>query len=179
MTFNHDFVITDPKRKVVFFLIRHAECEMNLQGVVSGRCSNSPLTELGHQQAKSLGNHLRINSYSLLPVPQTKSLVVTEGSKLCIDRILTSPAIRATHTTELVLREMGIRCFTREIVESLHEMDQGNWMGLSRKKCYTPKNLKKIDLDPSGFCAPGGESKKEVESRMCRLLHRVALEQLE
>jgi len=45
-------------RIIDYYLIRHAECEINLQDVVGGRTNNSPLTEKGIQQSKDLGKRL-------------------------------------------------------------------------------------------------------------------------
>ena len=71
------------------YFIRHGESESNATpGLASGTNYDAPLTDLGHQQAKLLGQRFRV-----------------EGIEF--DRIYSSTMIRAIQTTENILSDMG------------------------------------------------------------------------
>jgi hypothetical protein len=55
--------------------------------------------------------------------------------------------------------------------ESLLELSQGAWEGALRAECYSAAVLKEIESDPWNFSAPGGESQRAVEERMCDFIH--------
>ena len=125
--------------KTEVILVRHGECEMNLEVAdkVGGRASASPLTAKGEVQASKLGRWLR-----------------SRGVRF--DRVVASTAVRAKRTAELMLAEMDDPP-QLELDSNLEEMTQGDWEGQPRSECYTEKTQAAIDADPRGFAAPGGE----------------------
>lgn len=77
---------------ISLYLIRHGESEMNLderRGLVGGRCSSSPLTQKGSEEARKLGSYLG-----------------RRGKKF--DYVFSSTAVRALNTAKLSLSEMGL-----------------------------------------------------------------------
>ena len=85
------------------FLARHGQSEGNAQGIMTGSCE-SPLTELGKQQAAELGRQM---------------------AEKGITRILVSPLPRARQTAEIARQHMGAAAadIPIETVEDLHEID--------------------------------------------------------
>ena len=142
--------------KTEVILVRHGECEMNLEVAdkVGGRASASPLTAKGEAQASKLGRWLR-----------------SRGVRF--DRVVASTAVRATRTAELMLAELE-NPPQLELEASLEEMSQGEWEGQPRSECYTAKTVAEIDADPRGFAAPGGESKADVEARAVQAIEKYA-----
>lgn len=69
------------------YLLRHGQTEFNVKKLVQGRC-NSPLTELGVEQAHMAGAWLR--EHGVAP-----------------DTIVSSPLGRAMQTAEIVASELG------------------------------------------------------------------------
>ncbi len=67
------------------YFVRHGESEMNAQGKTAGS-TESPLTKLGHQQAK---------------------MAAKEAQKLNIDYIVSSPQSRAYDTAKIIAKEIG------------------------------------------------------------------------
>ena len=91
-------------------VVRHGQSEANAIGLVIGR-TDSPLTELGQQQAVALGDAL-----------------ASRGIGCC--RILTSPLQRAAGTAEAIAaaytRAQGLRTAPRvELDERFVELDYG------------------------------------------------------
>ena len=137
----------ESSKKTEVVLVRHGECEMNLEVAdkVGGRASASPLTAKGEAQASKLGRWLR-----------------SRGVRF--DRGVASTAVRATRTAQLMLAELENQP-QLELDANLEEMTQGEWEGQPRSECYSEKTQAAIDADPQGFAAPGGESKADVEAR--------------
>lgn len=154
---------TPSSRKAVVYLVRHGECQMNLElaSLVGGRASASPLTPRGEAQAARLGRWLRSHGPSF-------------------DRVVSSTAERARRTAELLLEEIDGTLRpppTLELDFRLEEMSQGDWEGRPRDECYTEAVCAKIDADPRNFAAPGGgESKQDVEDRAVRMVEAYARE---
>ena len=142
--------------KTEVILVRHGECEMNLEVAdkVGGRASASPLTAKGEAQASKVGRWLR-----------------SRGVRF--DRVVASTAVRATRTAQLMLAEMDDPP-QLELDSNLEEMTQGDWEGQPRSECYTEKTQAAIDADPRGFAAPGGESKADVEARAVQAIEKYA-----
>lgn len=89
----------------MIYFIRHGESEANLKHVFAGQKDDSPLTEKGRTQAREEGNKI-------------KEMGVT------IDRIVSSPLIRARDTASIVA---GIIGYTKdiEVDPSITEYDMG------------------------------------------------------
>lgn len=72
---------------MTLYFLRHGQSLANIQGNFAGQRDNSPLTELGIQQAKDAGKMWNEKGISL-------------------DKIISSPLIRARKTAEIFANEI-------------------------------------------------------------------------
>ena len=130
------------------YLIRHAECDKNLEPhLISGRSSDSPPSPSGGEQASLLGQRL-----------------VSQG--VSFQRVFSSPAIRCRETAVGVGQYLGYSLQNIVFSDQLLELDQGQWEGQPRAEIYTPRMLATINAQNWEFTPPGGESQRTVEERM-------------
>jgi broad specificity phosphatase PhoE len=122
-------------------LIRHGETEWSRSGQHTGR-TDIPLTSAGVESAEALGRRLT-------------------GRDLAL--VLTSPMIRARETQRLV----GVGEHV-EITEDLHELDYGEYEGLTTMQVRETRTG--WDLWADG--APGGESLAAAGQRADRVIER-------
>jgi broad specificity phosphatase PhoE len=110
------------------YYCRHGECELNLQKVFAGR-SDSPLTELGREQAVLAGQD-----------------IISKGIK--IDKIVSSSLWRAYETAVILAREIGY--LEADIVTSdlLIERNFGMLEGTPRTEFFDAHSYQDIDLAP-------------------------------
>lgn len=132
------------------YLVRHAESEMNLRtDIIGGRSNETPITELGIEQAKKLGE------------------LVLDG--ICMpDEIYVSPALRTRQTAYYALEassydsdDIGIYTEPR-----IQELDQGGWTKMPRELIYNDKVIQEITAIGKDFKPLGGESMNDVGLRM-------------
>ena len=97
----------------LIYLLRHGQTEFNREGRLQGRL-DSPLTELGLEQARRMGGVVR----RMVDDPRRWTLV-------------SSPLGRARRTAELVLEASGLPG-PIAFDERLSEIDVGAWEGLDR-----------------------------------------------
>jgi broad specificity phosphatase PhoE len=95
--------------KILF--VRHGESEANVKGVFAGQKDDSPLTENGKQQAKVVGE-----------------LLISRG--ISIDRVISSPLIRAKETAEIIVRTIGNGSLKVDTDERILEYDMGVLTGI-------------------------------------------------
>ena len=98
------------------FLVRHGETEYNVAHIIQGHIA-SPLTELGLQQAKVVGQKVKDSN---------------------IDMIVTSDLKRAIQTSEIIGKEIGLKVFKKDPI--FRERDWGDFEGKHRdeiKKEYS------------------------------------------
>ena len=125
------------------YVARHGQTEWNLMNKVCGR-TDLPLTELGLEQAETLAL----------------------GTKeLAIDRIISSPMLRARQTAAPTARELGIAV---EVDDRLIEQDYGIYEGVSRFDEGFLGNKRQF-----AFRYPGGESMMDVAYRVYSLLEEL------
>jgi 2,3-bisphosphoglycerate-dependent phosphoglycerate mutase len=128
-------------------LVRHGESEWNLKNLFTG-WKNPDLTEKGVTEAKEAGRKLK-----------------AEG--LSFDIAFTSELLRAQHTLDLALAEIGQTGLPIKRNLALNERDYGDLSGLNkdeaRKKWGEEQVLvwrRSYDVPP-----PGGESLKDTLAR--------------
>lgn len=95
---------------MALYFIRHGQSEANLINVFAGRSSDSPLTELGRQQA-------------LLAAQQLKNTPV--------DRIICSPLTRAHTTAQIIAEHLDVSDLS--IDERILEYETGWYTGKSEE----------------------------------------------
>jgi 2,3-bisphosphoglycerate-dependent phosphoglycerate mutase len=128
-------------------LVRHGQSDWNLKNLFTG-WKDPDLTELGIQEAKDAGRKLKAQG-------------------LTFDVAFTSVLLRAQHTLDLVLAELGQTGLPTERNLALNERDYGDLSGLNkddaRKRWGEEQVLiwrRSYDVPP-----PGGESLKDTLAR--------------
>ena len=133
----------------VLYLVRHGQSEWNRIGRIQGR-SESPLTELGREQAVAIGHMLR----TALPDPD-------------ID-IVASPLARAFETATIIAGELGRTASDVRTDERITDFDVGVLAGYPGWHAVATDHpeLARLRLeDPIHFHPPGGESGADVLAR--------------
>lgn len=91
------------------FYVRHGQSETNLRGVFAGGQDDTPLTDLGRQQARQAGQEL---------------------NKDHIDHIICSPLSRTYETAQIIAREIGFDAAKIKKDARLQEYDIGSGNGM-------------------------------------------------
>ena len=135
----------------LFGLLRHGQTIWNTQGRVQGRL-DSPLTPEGVAAVREWADFLG-------------------GPRWKWNRILSSPAPRATATAQLINEKLRVDI---QLEEDLREQDWGAWEGLSWSEIRTGYGDELHTQVEKGwsFRPPGGESRGEVRDRVRGLLSR-------
>ena len=132
-------------------LTRHGQTLWNIEGRVQGSL-DSPLTEKGILQARSLASRLK-----------------TEG----ITHIYSSDSPRAMGTAEEIRRELGLDKLC--IDTALREFSFGEWEGRiwQELRVSNPDVFKIWDVEPHLVTAPGGENMEMVLERAWKFLQSI------
>lgn len=130
------------------YFTRHGQTVWNVENKICG-ASDSPLTELGKEQARALGNDIK-------------------ARQLAIDEILYSPLSRAADTALLVSEMTGILA---RMEAHLIEQNFGKWES-------TPRNGADFRRDKQNFVTSyeGGESMLRLCQRIYNLLDELKQE---
>lgn len=135
-------------------LVRHGESEWNRAGRIQGQV-NSPLTDLGINQAKAIRDYL-------------SGILINQELE-----IYTSPLDRALQTAEIIAQ--GIEYPSRKIIieERLNDFNVGEisgTFGWDKVAEIFPEQAQLRLQDPMRFHPSGGESGAEFEARLRSLL---------
>ena len=135
-------------------LVRHGESEWNRAGRIQGQI-NSPLTDLGINQAKAIREYL-------------SGVLLNQQLE-----IYTSPLDRALQTAEIIAQ--GIEYPSRKIIieERLNDFNVGEisgTFGWDKVAEIFPEQAQLRLQDPMRFHPSGGESGAEFEARLRSLL---------
>ena len=132
-------------------LTRHGQTLWNIEGRVQGSL-DSPLTEKGILQARSLASRLK-----------------NEG----ITHIYSSDSPRAMGTAEEIRRELGLDKLCIDI--ALREFSFGEWEGRvwQELRVANPDVFKIWDVEPHLVTAPGGENMEMVLERAWNFLQSI------
>ena len=127
------------------YLLRHGQTEFNVKKLVQGRC-DSPLTDLGRQQAQAAAGWLK--SHGVVP-----------------DKVVSSPLGRAMDTAGLVATELLGQNAAVEPCEGIIERCYGNFE-------EGPHDALPTDVwDPGEDLVPfGGEGSRALQERMVNTL---------
>jgi len=132
------------------FLVRHGETLWNREGRMQGRL-DSPLTRLGQDQARRMG--------------ETLAEVIGDPAGFTL---VSSPLGRAYHTMELIAGRLGLPPAACRIDRRLKEMSWGQWDGLTLHEIerYFPDELEARARNTWRYSPPGGESYSMVLARV-------------
>ncbi len=134
----------------MIYIVRHGQTEQNLNKRMQGR-SDFPLTELGREQAASVGDAFR-------------------EAGIVFDKVYTSPLGRAVETARLVAGDVPI-----EVEEQLIEMDYGPYEGIDLSDL--PPEVEEFFQDFTNHPAPDGmEQLSSVVARAGEFLERLKAE---
>jgi len=129
-----------------FLLIRHGETDFNKKMLLPGRLPGIHLNKNGLHQAQMLAEKLAVAP---------------------IKAIYSSPLERTLETAAPLARALNLGVIQ---MPGLLEMDCGEWQGLSVKKLRRQKVWQPVQLNPSLFKFPGGESIADCQSRMVQVI---------
>jgi probable phosphoglycerate mutase len=135
-------------------LIRHGESEWNRAGRIQGQV-NSPLTDLGINQAKAIRDHL-------------SGILLNQELE-----IYTSPLDRAIQTAEIIAQGIDHPSSKIIIEERLNDFSLGEisgTFGWDKVAEIFPEQAQLRLQDPMRFHPSGGESGAEFEARLRSLL---------
>jgi 2,3-bisphosphoglycerate-dependent phosphoglycerate mutase len=128
-------------------LVRHGESEWNLKNLFTG-WKDPDLTETGVEEAKQAGQRLK-----------------TRG--LSFDICFTSALLRAQHTLDLTLAELGQTDLPITRDQALNERDYGDLSGLNKDDARKRWGEEQVHLWRRSYDVPppGGESLKDTVAR--------------
>lgn len=109
---------------------------------------------------------VHLNEQGRLEADRVSHLLATAG----IQRIISSPLERARETAEPLARRLNLPV---EISDQIHEIDFGDWTGLSIKELDSSEHWIRFNRHRSGTRVPNGESMLEVQSRMIGFLEKL------
>ncbi|MDQ5913938.1 MAG: 2,3-bisphosphoglycerate-dependent phosphoglycerate mutase [Patescibacteria group bacterium] len=98
---------------VMVFIARHGQSEANLDDLFAGKELNSPLTNIGREQAKFSGAKVKL---------------------LNIAKIVSSPIERALETAQIIRDSAGLNEIKIEVEKDLEELAMGELSGTKRFK---------------------------------------------
>jgi broad specificity phosphatase PhoE len=117
--------------KKIYF-IRHGQSEANVKKCFAGQKEDSPLTDLGREQA-------------------TQAALDLLKNKIKVDRIISSPLIRARKTAEIIIKQAKLD-LKLEIDKRLAEYDVGELAGTSYRQISSAEMVRaKGAEDPQKF----------------------------
>ena len=136
-----------PANDRLLVLLRHGQSEWNLKNLFTG-WRDVDLTPAGVEEAKEAGRRLKAHG-------------------ITFDLAFTSALIRAQHTLDLTLAELGQTGLPESRDQALNERDYGDLVGLNKddaRKKWGEEQVHKwrrsYDVEP-----PGGESLKDTVAR--------------
>ena len=143
---------TDGTGGYLIFL-RHGQSQWNEENRFTG-WQDSPLTELGRQEAKYAGQKLL--SYE-------------------ITHVYTSPLQRASETIDIAVAELPDTGLRAEKVDALIERNYGELTGLNKAETQRLHGKELVSLWRRSYdlSPPGGESLAQVADRVAPFLNRV------
>lgn len=116
----------------MIYFVRHGLSEANVKKVFAGQKDDSPLVNEGREQAK-----------------QTANEILKEGIK--IDKIISSPSIRALETAQIIASILGFNKEDIVIDNRINEYDMGSlsgtpWHTISSSILINAENAENVNL---------------------------------
>jgi len=132
----------------ILVLLRHGESEWNKKNLFTG-WRDVDLTEKGIEEARAAGRRLK-----------------TQG--LRFDVAFTSVLVRAQHTLDLTLAELGQQGIPVLKDQALNERDYGDLVGLNKDDARAKWGAEQVHLWRRSYdvAPPGGESLKDTAARV-------------
>lgn len=139
------------KKTTTLLLVRHGQSEANLAGIYVGQ-TESPLSELGQQQAEATAEYLAENYR--------------------IDKVYASDLSRAYVTGKAAADKLGL---TVEKDPELREINAGDWEGVPFETLIAKDEAYRVwRTDIGAAVCPNGESVQELQERIVAAIKRIA-----
>ncbi|MGH6813439.1 MAG: 2,3-bisphosphoglycerate-dependent phosphoglycerate mutase [Methylocella sp.] len=134
----------------ILVLVRHGQSDWNLKNLFTG-WEDPDLTGKGVAEARAAGKSLKSHGLSF-------------------DRAFTSNLVRARHTLQLILAELGTPDLKTERDRALNERDYGLLCGLNKDDAIRRWGDEQVDLWRRSYDVrpPGGESLRDTVARVLR-----------
>ncbi len=138
---------------VTVYVVRHCEAEGNTRRIYQGH-TNLDITEMGEKQLEKLSMRFK---------------------NIHIDKVYSSPLLRARKTAAAVVKGKNVPIIDDE---GLIELHGGDFEGMEFAKIFTEyENYEYIwQNKPQDFCAPNGESMRELYLRVWKAVSKIAKE---
>jgi probable phosphoglycerate mutase len=138
----------------VLYYVRHGETDFNAESRLQGR-RDTELNSLGRRQAAESGSLLR-------------DLFARDRRAASDFAYVASPLKRARETMEILRTTLGLDPQAYAVDDRLMEISYGEWEGLTLPEIDVrmPGMLAKRERDKWDFAPPGGESYRELTSRI-------------
>jgi 2,3-bisphosphoglycerate-dependent phosphoglycerate mutase len=132
----------------ILVLVRHGQSDWNLKNLFTG-WHDPNLTRQGEEEARAAGKSLKAHG-------------------LTFDRAFTSNLVRAYHTLQLILAELGTPKLETARDRALNERDYGVLCGLNKDDAIRKWGDEQVDLWRRSYDVrpPGGESLKDTVARV-------------
>jgi probable phosphomutase (TIGR03848 family) len=148
---------TPPQPPTRILLIRHGVNDYVKKGLLAGRTPGVHLNEDGQAQAQAVAERL--------------SAASAAGEK--IGAVYSSPLERCQETATPLAERLGLEL---RLLEDVKETDCGEWTGQALEELRKAETWQQVQLNPSAFRFPGGESMLEIQARMVIALERLSRE---
>ncbi len=131
----------------VLVLVRHGESEWNKLNLITG-WRDPDLSEKGVEEARRAGQLLKAEGYRF-------------------DVAFTSSLLRAQHTLDLILEELGQSGLVTHKEQALNERDYGDLAGLNKDDARRRWGAEQVHIWRRSYDVnpPGGESLKDTAAR--------------
>jgi broad specificity phosphatase PhoE len=142
-----------PRVKELIYLVRHGQTEFNQAQRLLGQ-RDSALTELGQEQARRMGNHLKP--------------LIDDHERWTI---IASPLGRTIRTAEIIRETIGLNCDIA-LEPRIQELNVGEWEGLHHHEieAVAPGVMR----EPGWLTrAPGGECYDDISERIASFITEI------
>lgn len=136
----------DAPKPTRILLIRHGVNDYVKTGILAGRTPGVSLNEDGRAQARAAAERLGAEK---------------------ITAVYSSPLERCQETAAPLAQRLGVELRT---LEDVKETDCGDWTGQALEELRKLEAWAQVQVNPSGFRFPNGESMPEIQARMVAAL---------
>jgi probable phosphoglycerate mutase len=133
------------------YLLRHAQSEANLRGVLAGPDNSVNLSDRGRKQSVKVSKHLQ---------------------NINFQEIYCSPISRCMQTIQPLLGSKPSIQVVPEV--KIQEMNYGQWNGKDLKALSKKRDWQSIQSAPSKFTFPDGESFNQLRRRVSSFLSEIS-----
>jgi probable phosphomutase (TIGR03848 family) len=146
-----------PQPPTRILLIRHGINDYVKKGLLAGRTPGVHLNEDGQAQAQAVAERL--------------GAAALAGERIAA--VYSSPLERCHETAAPLAERLDLEL---RLLDDVKETDCGEWTGQALEELRKAETWQQVQINPSGFRFPGGESMLEIQARMVATLDRLSRE---